>query len=90
MSFRLTRGGPPAGMALDAEGKLKQVWLQLIQDFPDRFMLGSDTFYAQGARQRGGDTEGMDNLRALIDQLPADLARKVASGNAIRLYRLKN
>ena len=90
MSFRLGRSGPPPAMALGPGGKLKPVWLQLMQDFPDRFVLGSDTFYAQGERQRGGTPEGMDNLRSLIDQLPEDLARKVASENAIRLYRLGN
>ena len=90
MNFRLQLSGPHPARALDNAGKLKPMWLQLINEFPDRFMLGSDVFYTEGARQRGANTEGMDNLRSLIDQLPDGLARKVASENAIRLYRLKN
>lgn len=89
MSFRVLRGGPPRTMALDADLKLKPGWIGLVRSFPDRFMLGSDTFYTgTGAGDRGGRAEGLDNLRSLVEQLPPELAAKVASENAIRLYKL--
>lgn len=91
MSFRINRGGPPPTMAMSREGALKPGWLQLIQDFPDRFMLGSDSFYArEGVKQRGSTEEGMNNLRSLVEQLPEAVGRKVASENAIHVYRLKS
>lgn len=90
MSFRVTQGGPPRTMALDPELRLKAPWIELLREFPDRFMLGSDTFYtAAGPGDRGGKGQGLDNLRALVDQLPPELASRVASENAIRLYKLE-
>lgn len=89
MSFRLNRTGPRNTMALDPSGKLRGSWLALVQAFPDRFMLGSDVFYAPSGLSRGSSEEGMDNLRSLIEQLPPELAVKVASENAARLYKLK-
>lgn len=90
MSFRLNRGGPLRPMALDETGRLKDEWLALIQAFPDRFMLGSDAFYgASDTVSRGASAQGLDNLRGLVDQLPPDLARRVASDNAALIYKLK-
>ena len=42
-------------------------------------MLGSDSFYARNGIARGSSEEGMKNLRSLIEQLPEDVGRKVAS-----------
>ncbi len=88
MSFRLNRSGPRNTMALGSSGQLKADWLALVQSFPDRFMLGSDAFYAFGGLSRGASAEGLNNLRGLVEQLPADLARQVAYENAVRLYKL--
>lgn len=88
MSFRLNRSGPRNTMALEPSGQLRAGWLALVQAFPDRFMLGSDVFYAPAGLSRGSSAEGMDNLRSLIEQLPPELALKVASENALRLYKL--
>ncbi len=70
---------------LDLSGKLRPEWLILISDFPDRFVLGSDTFYTdQGAT----DTRSLQLLRSFLQQLPTDLATKVAMDNAKQIYRL--
>lgn len=90
MSFRLNRGALRPAAALDPDGKLKATWTDLVREFPDRFMLGSDSFYARNGIARGSSEEGLNNLRGLIEQLPPDLAPKVASDNAIHLYRLKS
>jgi predicted TIM-barrel fold metal-dependent hydrolase len=90
MSVRLGRGAPHPAFALDENGRLKPVWRKLFEDFPDRFVLGSDMFHPP--RPGGVRAEFMkatlDNLRALVDQLPPDLARRMALENAGRLYRL--
>ncbi|WP_114973395.1 amidohydrolase family protein [Rhodoferax ferrireducens] len=89
MSFRLNRGHPSPAAAMDMDGKLKSSWIDLVHEFPDRFMLGSDAFYDRNGIARGSGDDGMNNLRGLITQLPEPLAAQVASENAIRLYRLK-
>lgn len=89
MSFRLNRGAPRPAAALDPSGQVKPAWLALIGDFPDRFMLGSDSFYGPAGSERGSTEEGLQNLRNLVQQLPPDVARQVARDNAIRLYRLR-
>ena len=90
MSFRLARGGPKPAAALAQNGRIKPAWVKLVEDFPDRFMLGSDSFYARDGIARGSSEDGWNNLRNLVTQLPQGVASKVASENAIRLYRLKN
>lgn len=92
MSFRVNKGGPNPAAAMTAEGQLKQPWLDLIREFPDRLMIGSDAFYDQGGIARGSGDPGQDQgvrwLRSLVDALPAPLAEAVASRNAMRLYKL--
>ena len=44
-------------------------------------MIGSDQFI-------GDDTERLENARRIIDALPADLAHRIGSENAKRIYRL--
>ena len=68
---------------LDGSGRLRSGWLDLIRSFPDRFTIGTDAKYPAD--------QGEDWLplhRELLNQLPPDLARKVAYLNAIRIYNL--
>jgi predicted TIM-barrel fold metal-dependent hydrolase len=71
---------------ISADGKLKPEWLKLYEDFPDRFIIGSDQHY---------DPESATPLaRAqanakLLDQLPPDLRRKVALENPMRIYGIQ-
>ena len=70
MSFRLNRSSPNPAAAIDPDGKLKPQWLELIQRYPERFMLGSDSFYDRTGISRGSGEEGLSNLRTLIESLP--------------------
>lgn len=88
MSFRLNFGHRNPAAALDPTGTLKPIWVQLVRDFPDRFMLGSDAFYEEAGIARGSSERGQSNLRTLVDALPPELGRAVASGNAMRVYKL--
>jgi hypothetical protein len=72
---------------LDSEERLVPAWLDLIRTFPDRFTVGLDSFYPPEfpeekikAMLRSG--------RRLLKQLPPDLAWKVGTKNAVRLYNL--
>jgi hypothetical protein len=54
-------------------------------------LLGGDNFY-QSPKARVPFQRPANNLthfRAFVDRLPADIAPRVASENAMRVYRLK-
>jgi len=66
-------------------GKLCPEWRELIQKYPDRFVIGSDTWVNQ--RWSSYD-QLMAGYRTWLGDLPADLARKVAWANAAGLFGL--
>ena len=72
------------GLTCEA-GKLCPEWRQLIQKYPDRFVIGSDTWINQ--RWSSYD-QLMAGYRTWLGDLPADLARKVAWANAAGLFGL--
>jgi predicted TIM-barrel fold metal-dependent hydrolase len=89
MSLRLGGKGPPPSLALDQSGKLKPFWLQLLQDFPERFVIGTDFFHTPGVSgQHGVPEESLENYRAVLAQLPRELAEAIGHGNAERIFRL--
>lgn len=64
-------------------GKLSAEWRALFAKYSDRFLLGSDTWINE--RWFGYDNI-MREYRGWLTQLPRDQARRVASGNAERLF----
>lgn len=72
------RGGVTAG-----DGKLTPEWRALFERYPDRFLLGSDTWINE--RWFGYDTI-FKEYRGWLAQLAPDKARAIASGNAERLF----
>jgi hypothetical protein len=66
---------------------IKPEWLELIRDFPDRFVIGSDQFNASPKSERSRPHRSM-GPRMFMDQLPEGLARKVGIENAARIYNL--
>lgn len=64
-------------------GKLCPEWRALLLKYSGRFMIGSDTWVNQ--RWLYYD-ELMKGYRAWLGDLPPDLARKIAWGNAARIY----
>lgn len=88
-AFRITAKGPHPSIALNPEGMLKPAWHKLIAAFPDRFTVHSDMFYVSGGPPRRGPRQSHELAARLLEQLPPDLARKLAYENAQRLYKLK-
>ncbi len=87
---------PFPGSMVHPKGAINEEWIAVLRDFPDRFVIGSDSFvvaqtytgaeapriFEQRAEiQRSG-------IRRLLSHLPADLARRIGYENAERLYRL--
>ena len=65
------------------DGRLTPAWQSLFARFPDRFVIGSDTWVNQRWAQYG---EIMAWYRGWLAQLPADTARRVAFTNAAGLF----
>jgi hypothetical protein len=67
----------------ERDGKLNPEWLALFERHSDRFLLGSDTWINE--RWFGYDTV-FKEYRGWLAQLPAEQSRRIANGNALRLF----
>lgn len=68
---------------VDGDGKLSTDWRALFTRYPDRFLLGSDTWI----NERWFAYDGlMKGYRAWLAQLPREQAERIANGNAKRLF----
>ena len=65
-------------------GKLTPEWKALFERYPERFLLGSDTWINERWDSYGST---MDDYRSWLAQLPRDAAEKIAFRNAERLFR---
>ena len=68
-----------------ATGKLKPEWLKLFQDFPDRFVIGSDQHYPMPENQ----PQRWQAVITMFNQLPPDVRRKIGVENVGKIYKLK-
>jgi hypothetical protein len=71
-----------------ADGRIKAEWLDLIRAFPERFVLGSDNFYGIPGKTRLFP-DSQEGSRQILENLPADLARRVGNDNVKGIYRMK-
>ncbi|MGX9428159.1 MULTISPECIES: amidohydrolase family protein [Bradyrhizobium] len=71
------------GGIVDGAGKLTAEWRALFERYPDRFLLGSDTWVPERWASYG---DIMAGYRAWLAQLPPDIAAKIAHGNARALF----
>lgn len=94
-SIRPTLNRP--GSMVQPKGGINDDWIDVLKAFPDRFVIGSDTFVVP-ARYTGPEAPRifasrshvqMNGIRRLLAHLPADLARKIGHENAQRIYGLK-
>ena len=72
------------GGITDGSGKLTDEWRDLFARFPDRFLLGSDTWINERWASYDSIIAG---YRAWLAQLPPDTAKKIAHGNARALFK---
>lgn len=72
---------------LDAKGMLRTEWLEMFRAYPDRFVIGTDTFFSVPEK---GVTRGRPTLlaRRLLTQLPSDIEGRIAWDNACAIYGL--
>lgn len=88
MSIKISQSGAPEHSPLLPQG-VKDDWLALLREFPDRFVIGSDSFYAAAGGRGAGPQIQIAGVSALLARLPQELAIKVGYENAKRIYRLK-
>lgn len=69
---------------ITAEGTLTPAWRRLFETYPDRFLIGSDTWTDERWDNYGAIVAG---YRHWLDQLPRPVAEQIAHGNAARLFR---
>ncbi|MGH6689950.1 MAG: amidohydrolase family protein [Gammaproteobacteria bacterium] len=96
LALSIRPASPRPGAMVQPTGDVNEAWIALLKDFPDRFVLGSDTmivathysgpqaprlFAPRGEGQRRG-------IRRLLSVLPTDVARRIAYENAERFYKL--
>lgn len=68
------------------DGDIDPAWKSLLLDFPNRFVVGSDT-WSPGRWPIYGEI--IDEHRAYLNKLPRGIADKIAYRNAERLFRKK-
>ena len=68
---------------VDGSGKLTAEWRGLFEKYPDRFLLGSDTWVPERWASYG---DIMAGYRAWLEQLPPKVAAQIANGNAKALF----
>ncbi len=90
MSFKISRDSMPETRPLTEDLKIKDEWLNLINVYPDRFLIGSDRFYVvpRANLQIGPPKREGEGPERLLTLLPPEPAHKVGYENAIRLFKL--
>jgi hypothetical protein len=68
------------------EGVLDSEWETLFMEFPERFMVGVDTFSAQRWEDYGLHA---NKIRHWLNQLPDDVANNIALNNARKIFSHK-
>ncbi len=71
------------GGITDGSGKLTPAWRALFERYPDRFLIGSDTWINERWMSYG---DIMAGYRGWLVQLPPEIAAKIAHGNAKALF----
>ena len=72
---------------LTENGRLKPEWLALFQEFPDRFLIGSDEIIKPADNHPSAGS--IRSTLALLGQLPPKLKARIGYENAYGLYKLK-
>ena len=67
----------------DGSGRLTAEWRGLFERYPDRFLLGSDTWISERWASYG---DIMATYRGWLGQLSPDIAAQIAHGNARALF----
>lgn len=69
--------------ALGPGDVLKEKWLKLFKEFPDRFMIGQDQHFSNNY-----GIGAMKRMTTLLSKLPPTLEKMIARENAVNVYKI--
>lgn len=72
------------GIIAKDTGKITEKWMNLITDYPDRFIIGTDVKLGI----RGDEIRFVKDHTSLLSQLPPAVAQEVAQENPKRIFEL--
>lgn len=90
LSFSIRPFAAMHGAMVNQRGTINKAWVALLRDFPDRFVIGTDSFFVAGKYADPDTVAGKQRraVRTLLNSLPPPLARRIGYENAERLYKL--
>ncbi|HTR38613.1 MAG TPA: amidohydrolase family protein [Bryobacteraceae bacterium] len=80
MEIKLDPKAPGKNYLMAGE-KIKPEWLKLFEDFPGRFIIGSDQHYPEP-----NGPQRWQEVVLLFNQLPANLRKSIGTENAAHIY----
>ena len=91
MSFKISpRDSRPECMPIEQGAGLKAEWLQVIREFPDRFIIGTDQFYmSPRSPMRQIGPRSVEPTHTFFSLLPPDLAFKVGQENPRHIFNIQ-
>lgn len=84
LSWRDERPGPRTKIPISDGGQLRPAWKELLEEFPDRFVIGTDV----SSPSLDGYARLIDYWRGILKQLSPETAEKLAHQNAARILKL--
>lgn len=89
MSFKVRRDSMPETMPFtEQDRQLKPEWLKLVSTHPDRFVIGSDQFYASSRANVRTGPPGIKGTEQLLVLLPPELVHKIGYENVLSIFRV--
>jgi predicted TIM-barrel fold metal-dependent hydrolase len=78
LSYRISISASRTAIPMDTNGRLKESWKQLLETFPDRFVIGTDL----GGPSAAGYGSMIGFWRRILEQVSLQTAAKIAYRNA--------
>ncbi len=90
MSFKISPDSMSETRPLTEALQIRDEWLNLIREYPERFIVGSDRFYVtpKANLQIGPPKREGEGPERLLTLLPSELARRVGYENATQIFKL--
>lgn len=89
MSFKISpRDSIPGNRPIERGVGIKPEWVKVIEEFSDRFIIGSDHFYMSPKMRGRIGPPSVEPTNTFFSLLPPDLARKIGYENPMRLFKL--
>lgn len=82
------RKSPMPNRIVDSKGEIKKEWLKFFNEFPNRFVIGSDNFFFSDWEKANPVAKSFDETWSMAKKLPSKLRKKICHDNPIRIYSL--